>query len=131
MPSTGAKLREMQARHRQRNFVRMIEYLRGHPCRDCGESDPVVLDFDHLPGFAKRFEIARAVGASTRSWASILAEIEKCEVVCANCHRRRTARRAGHRKHLLSRGERVGPDTVVGDGTTDPGDTNSSQESVS
>lgn len=98
MPSTGDRLKLAQARHRDRNFQRSVEYLREHPCVDCGEADPVVLDFDHLPGFEKRFEIARAVNASTRSWSSILTEIAKCEVVCANCHRRRTAMRGGHRK---------------------------------
>jgi hypothetical protein len=93
-----------QERHRQRNFLRVVAHLRAHPCVDCGESDLVVLDFDHLPGADKRFDIARAVTGSTRSWATIHAEILKCEVVCANCHRRRTARRANHRKHLLDEG---------------------------
>lgn len=84
-----------------------MDYLLAHPCVDCGEQDPVVLDFDHLPGFEKRFTISRAVGASTRSWDSILAEIAKCEVVCANCHRRRTAARGGFRKHAVK------PDAVI------------------
>ncbi|KJL46451.1 hypothetical protein RS84_03085 [Microbacterium hydrocarbonoxydans] len=104
MPSTGQHLKEMQALHRHRNFVQMLAYLRDHPCADCGEPDPVVLDFDHRPGVRKRFEIARAVNASTRAWSTILREIAKCDVVCANCHRRRTARRAGHRKHLVNLG---------------------------
>jgi hypothetical protein len=58
-----------------------------HPCIECGEDDPVVLEFDHLGG--KLFDVGRAI--SDRSWDSILEEIAKCEVVCANCHRRRTA----------------------------------------
>ncbi|MFY9714573.1 MAG: hypothetical protein WAK00_13965 [Microbacterium sp.] len=104
MPSTGARLKAMQAWHRHQNFVRMVDHLRTHPCVDCGETDPVVLDFDHLPGLPKKFEVARAVNASTRAWSTIAAEIMKCEVVCANCHRRRTARRGGHRKYLLAIG---------------------------
>jgi hypothetical protein len=67
------------------------EYFESHPCVDCGESDPVVLEFDHLRD--KSFDVAQAL--PYRNWSSILAEIEKCEVVCANCHRRRTARRNG------------------------------------
>ncbi|WP_156759614.1 hypothetical protein [Microbacterium karelineae] len=97
----------MQARHRHRNFVRLMSYLREHPCCDCGESDPIVLDFDHLPGHSKRFNISQAVGGSTRSWETILSEIAKCEVVCANCHRRRSAERGRFRKHLLNLGLEV------------------------
>ena len=102
MPSKGAKLYEMQAQHRVRNFELMIQYLLAHPCVDCGIGDPVVLEFDHLPEFTKSFEIARAIPASTRSWSTIAEEIAKCEVVCANCHRRRTAMRARTRKYLIS-----------------------------
>ncbi|GAB3633424.1 hypothetical protein GCM10027421_27770 [Microbacterium shaanxiense] len=104
MPSKGERLKAMQARHRYLNFLRMMDHLSVHACTDCGESDPVVLDFDHLPGVDKRFEISRAVSASTRSWSLIESEIAKCEVVCANCHRRRTSERAGHRKHLIKMG---------------------------
>ena len=97
----------LQALHRHRNFGRMIEYLRTHPCVDCGEADLVVLELDHLPEFEKKFEVSRAVGSSTRSWNSISSGIEKCEVVCANCHRRRGARRGGFRRHLLDSGETI------------------------
>jgi hypothetical protein len=96
--SDPAHLAALQAAHRERNFIRLMAYLADHPCVDCGEADPIVLDFDHLPGATKRFEVGRAVGSSTRSWSLISSEIERCDVVCANCHRRRTARRAGHRR---------------------------------
>jgi hypothetical protein len=67
----------------------LLEYFKAHPCSDCGETDPVVLEFDHLRD--KAFDVAQAL--PYRNWAGILAEIEKCVVVCANCHRRRTAHR--------------------------------------
>jgi hypothetical protein len=76
----------------------LIDYFRLNPCSDCGEADPIVLEFDHLRN--KTFAIGPAL--SQRSWKSILAEIEKCEVVCANCHRRRTARRRGSVRALLT-----------------------------
>ena len=76
----------------------LLEYFKEHPCTDCGETDPVVLEFDHLGD--KEFGIAQAV--AYRSWQTILDEIAKCEVVCANCHRRRTARRRGALRFLLS-----------------------------
>jgi hypothetical protein len=69
---------------------KLLEYFADHPCADCGESDPVVLEFDHLRD--KLFAIGAAL--ANCSWKRILAEIEKCEVVCGNCHKRRTARRA-------------------------------------
>jgi hypothetical protein len=69
----------------------LLDYFETHPCVDCGETDPVVLEFDHLRD--KRFNISD--GIANKPWALVLAEIAKCDVVCANCHRRRTARRGG------------------------------------
>ena len=75
----------------EERFAWLVAYLAEHPCVDCGESDPVVLEFDH------RGDKSFTIGRSFRylRWETILAEIAKCDVVCANCHRRRTARRAG------------------------------------
>jgi hypothetical protein len=69
----------------------LIEFFRTHPCIDCGETDPLVLEFDHLHD--KSFDIAR--GLRDRSWAELLPEMAKCDVICANCHRRRTAVQRG------------------------------------
>ena len=69
----------------------LIDYLSVNPCVDCGESDPMVLEFDHVED--KDFNISIAL--SVRSWRSVSAEIAKCDVVCVNCHRRRTAERGG------------------------------------
>jgi hypothetical protein len=69
----------------------LVEFFRERPCVDCGETDPMVLEFDHLGD--KSFNIAK--GLRTHSWQAVLDEIAKCEVVCANCHRRRTAHRGG------------------------------------
>jgi hypothetical protein len=74
-----------------KNYQQMNEYLASHPCLDCGESDPLVLEFDHVG--AKEADIAYLV--QRRSWKRIMEEIEKCEVRCANCHRKVTAQRAG------------------------------------
>jgi transcription elongation factor Elf1 len=80
------------ARQRRRAQAQRFvgKHLETHPCLDCGESDPVVLEFDHLRD--KRASIsALRYEASCRTLEK---EILKCEVVCANCHRRRTASRA-------------------------------------
>ena len=65
-------------------------HLAEHPCVDCGESDPVVLEFDHVRG-EKVAAVATLVGGNP-SLRAVQAEVAKCEVRCANCHRRRHAR---------------------------------------
>ena len=70
------------------NKRRVFEYLVAHPCVDCGERDPVVLEFDHLRD--KVAGVAQLLHAHVK-WPIVEAEIAKCEVRCANCHRRRTA----------------------------------------
>ena len=72
---------------RQARTQYLLEYFTTHPCCECGETDPVVLEFDHRDPDAKAFTIGAAL--SYRKWQAILDEIEKCDVVCANCHRRR------------------------------------------
>jgi hypothetical protein len=76
----------------------LIAFFEMHPCVECGEADPVVLEFDHLEG--KEFTISQ--GIRDRSWATVQDEMKKCEVVCANCHRRRTARRAGFARAIAA-----------------------------
>lgn len=61
-------------------------------CTDCGIQNPVLLDFDHLRD--KKYNISRMVHDGF-SWAAIKKEIEKCQVVCSNCHRIRT-----HDRHM-------------------------------
>jgi L-lysine 2,3-aminomutase len=83
---------------RDREFVGT--YLASHPCLDCGEADTRVLDFDHVG--EKTRDVCEMVlrGLPVEALA---AEIERCQVVCANCHRRRTATRAGWRRLDLVR----------------------------
>lgn len=80
--------RTKELRGERRKFV--WDYLLQHPCVDCGESDPVVLDFDHVRG-EKNGHVGTMVN-NQRSMKVILGEIAKCEVRCANCHRRKTAK---------------------------------------
>jgi hypothetical protein len=79
---------ESNRRYRLRNRDYIIGYLRAHPCVDCGETDPVVLDFDHMG--KKEFEVSDLVRCAF-GLDRIKTEIERCEVRCARCHRRRTA----------------------------------------
>jgi hypothetical protein len=98
----------MAAARREREVERrtrlLLEYLAEHPCVDCDENDPIVLEFDHVG--EKRFGIS--VGLRDRPWSEVLEEIAACEVVCANCHRRRTYRRGNVLRHRLMGGESAG-----------------------
>jgi len=80
---------EFRTHKEEETMQKLMEYLKSHPCVDCGERDIVVLQFDHL-----RDKIAQvpSLSHSGYSWDTILFEIEKCEVRCANCHIRRTAK---------------------------------------
>ena len=81
-----------QLRRVNRKRAYVLDYLSTHPCIDCGESDIVVLEFDHVRGI-KRFNVSFAVQQSN-SLADVIQEIEKCDVRCANCHKRVTYGRA-------------------------------------
>jgi hypothetical protein len=81
----------------QRNREKLREFLRASQCADCGIADFAVLEFDHRDPRDKRGDMCQLL---TFSWESMLTEIGKCDVVCANCHRRRTARQFGWRKLL-------------------------------
>jgi hypothetical protein len=70
----------------------IYDYLSDHPCVDCGENDPIVLEFDHI---SNKIVSVSSMIRDANSWEFILCEISKCEVRCANCHRRKTARQFG------------------------------------
>jgi hypothetical protein len=76
------------------NKKRLVEFLSKHPCVDCGETDVRVLEFDHMVQADKKSNVSDMLRAGC-SWKSILKEIEKCEVVCANHHRIRTYTKLG------------------------------------
>lgn len=88
-----AHVRVMRAETSRANRVRVYTYLAEHPCVDCGEADPVVLEFDHVSG-QKYHDVGYMVGAGF-TWDTIEREISKCVVRCVNCHRRKTAREQG------------------------------------
>ena len=86
-----AKRRNRSQRKWSREFVRRIKEKMS--CVDCGESNPVVLEFDHVCG-KKIKNIADMVNQSY-SLDSIKEEIRKCKIRCANCHRKKTYERRG------------------------------------
>ena len=84
---TRAKMRK-RYEHRSRLID---DYKLERGCVDCGwRLHPRALEFDHLPGSVKVANIASMISRTQYSIEQIRAEMAKCEVVCANCHRIRT-----------------------------------------
>lgn len=81
--------------YREQNRALIREYLRSHPCVDCGESDVVLLEFDHRNPAEKTGYVTLL--AVRKPWGRVVAEIAKCDVRCVVCHRRRTARQMNWR----------------------------------
>jgi len=69
----------------------MIEYLADKTCVDCGEHDIRVLELDHLDPQLKKFTISQAVRLG-KGWEEVEQELKKCQILCANCHKKRTAK---------------------------------------
>jgi hypothetical protein len=90
-----------KAARRGRQRRRMLEarawmaaLKKGVPCADCGQIFPVwVMHWDHLPGYHKVGSISEMVGSRSRTIT--IAELQKCELVCGNCHVLRTISRSG------------------------------------
>ena len=83
---------------REEKLKYVDSYLKDNACVDCGEADPVVLEFDHRNPEEKHKCISKMT-YSGHSLEALKAEIAKCDIRCANCHKRRTAKQFGWRKH--------------------------------
>jgi hypothetical protein len=81
--------RQVNKRDEARRYV--WEYLSNHICHDCGEYDPLVLTFDHVRG-TKKMNISQMINQGY-TLKVLQEEIDKCEVVCSNCHLRREKKR--------------------------------------
>lgn len=94
----GSTYRERAVERNRKLKVRlrnqMLEYLSDKACVKCGVSDVRVLEFDHIDSAAKSFGIARGI-TNLLSWEKLHAEIVKCQILCANCHKIKTAEEYG------------------------------------
>lgn len=84
------------AEYRKRNLQFMVDYLKEHPCVDCGETDPIVLEFDHLGN-----KDCNVSSMTTLSIERVKEEIAKCEVRCGNCHKRKTAKQFNYYQGIV------------------------------
>ena len=85
------------SKRRKKEIRDLIILKKDVPCKDCEEKYPYyVMDFDHRPDEEKKFNLSEAA-RHHRSIKSVLEEILKCDVVCSNCHRKRTFKRCNTR----------------------------------
>jgi hypothetical protein len=87
IPGTAKRLDEKRANWRRQ--AALLDRLRDVPCADCGgRFPPCSMDFDHRDPAEKTSRVPAMIGRAGD--ARILAEVAKCDIVCANCHRLRT-----------------------------------------
>lgn len=92
-PTSGTVLTSKQQwkkKSKEKTQEEYCKYLLDNPCLDCGEDDILVLEPDHLKD--KKYNISHMIKVGY-TWKSVLKELEKCEIVCRNCHHRRTHKR--------------------------------------
>ncbi|MCK4814713.1 hypothetical protein KA005_03000 [bacterium] len=90
------KVNKSRKAHSRKN-VEMVRNLKeaGY-CMDCDNSFPYpAMQYDHRPGTEKLGNVSTMVSSNV-ALEKVLAEIEKCDLVCANCHHIRTAKRKGY-----------------------------------
>ena len=89
------KQRKYDNKKKRRETARQYvwDYLSTHPCVECGESDPRVLEFDHIRG--RKYKSVSVLADGNYSLDKVKAEIRKCQVLCSNCHRKKTYKERG------------------------------------
>lgn len=83
----------------------IFNYLSNNPCVKCGETDVMVLEFDHMVAEQKSFNLGRAHMQAKMNIDTLAKEIAKCQVLCSNCHKRKTAQEQKSWRWLMSNNE--------------------------
>jgi len=89
------KARATKRKHKKSYEMRgkelIYSILKDAKCVDCGYDNWLALEFDHLPEHVKKYDISQMY---TKSLKAIQTEIDKCDIVCSNCHTIRSFTRA-------------------------------------
>ena len=93
------RAKENKNKHKETCYEKIVDYLLKNPCL-CGESDPIVLEFHHKDRKEKEDNISAMV-SSGQKWDKIEKEINKCVVLCSNCHKRITAKEQNSCKYRV------------------------------
>jgi len=85
---------------REENRQNIFNFLKNKECVDCGESNILVLEFDHKDPSLKLFNVTDSLDSS---WKTILKEIDKCEIRCCNCHKIKTHKQFNTYRFIYSK----------------------------
>jgi len=88
------KAKKARKAYKQEIHTFLAEYFKTHPCVDCGETNFMVLEFDHKDPHTKYMSICSMI-TGQKPIGLVKKEIQKCEVRCANCHKIKTAHQLG------------------------------------
>lgn len=94
-----AKLVTKRRRDRCRAYLgNMLQFA---ACTDCGLVDPIVMEFDHREPTSKHKDISTLLAEGALEL--LKKELMKCDIVCANCHRRRSSKMYGYWRENISK----------------------------
>jgi hypothetical protein len=89
-----AEVRHVWRKARRLKYMEFVNRLKMILCADCGvQYNPWIMEFDHRNPDTKKYDVSRLVGAGCVSMKLLKTEIQKCDVVCSNCHADRTHKR--------------------------------------
>lgn len=86
-----------QTAHKAKRRKFIDDYKAARGCISCDETDPICLDLDHRPDEKKVMHVAAMVSTG-QSFEKLIAELLKCDVRCANCHRKITRARTQEKR---------------------------------
>lgn len=77
-------------KYQRKNKLWLEDLKKTLKCNRCSEAESCCLDFHHIDPKSKEYNLCQMINQGC-SQQTILEEIEKCEVLCANCHRKHHA----------------------------------------
>lgn len=93
-PGTNAYIAQKVKETYRRKRLYVYAFKSDKKCKMCGEADPIVLDLHHREGTKKNYKLKFGIGKRQNrtfeylAWDELDKELDKCDVFCANCHRR-------------------------------------------
>lgn len=84
-PVNKAKILEKERNRSSNNRRAFYEWKKTLSCENCGENHSACIEFHHVDSSKKDYTISRMAGKSMKS---IMKEVSKCKILCANCHRK-------------------------------------------